>query len=88
GTVYDLKNLIKTALSPQFDDIAAKDLILWRVSILITDDDDEIPILLNIGTSGKRKLGPATILSRVFPQELPEETVLIMDCPTKCQDLC
>ncbi|KAF9203681.1 hypothetical protein BGZ59_001488 [Podila verticillata] len=77
-TVGDLKNLIvKGDQAPAFKDVASKDLTLWRVSIPI--DDDEVPILLNnVPDKDKKKLGPATRLSKVFPEELPEETVHII----------
>ncbi|KAG0005725.1 hypothetical protein BGZ80_005404, partial [Entomortierella chlamydospora] len=78
-TVGGLKDAIKTALSPQFDDITAKDLTLWRVSIPITEDNDNIPILLNnVANKDKKKPGPATHLSKVFTSELPEETINII----------
>ncbi|KAF9304398.1 hypothetical protein BG003_001713, partial [Podila horticola] len=63
-TIGVLKDFIKTKKAPRFDDVAADELTLWRVSILITDDDDEIPILLNNVNSDKKKLGPATRLSK------------------------
>lgn len=47
--VSELKDLIKTTLAPQLDDIAASELALWRVSIPDDDDDDdddESPALL------------------------------------------
>ncbi|KAF9317536.1 hypothetical protein BG006_003362, partial [Podila minutissima] len=81
-TVGDLKNLIVNGdQAPAFKDVASKVLILWRVSIPI--DDDKVPILLNSVTDkDKTKLGPATRLSKVFPKELPEETVhVITQCP-------
>jgi hypothetical protein len=76
NTVDDLKNLIKTRKSPEFDDVAADKLKLWRVSIPITDED-EVPIVLN-SFDEKKKLGPATRLSRVFPEDPPEETIHII----------
>ncbi|KAG0015829.1 hypothetical protein BGZ81_011501 [Podila clonocystis] len=77
-TVGDLKNLIVNGdQAPAFKDVASKDLTLWRVSIPI--EDDEVPILLNNVThKDKKKLGPATRLSKVFPEELAEETVHII----------
>ncbi|KAG0080939.1 hypothetical protein BGZ92_000406 [Podila epicladia] len=77
-TIGSLKQCIKTDKTPRFDDVAADELTLWRVSVPITDDNDEIPILLSSVTSNKKKLGPATRLSKVFPEELPEETVHIL----------
>ncbi|KAG0364681.1 hypothetical protein BGX24_004493 [Mortierella sp. AD032] len=47
-----------------------------RFSIPITDDDDEVPVTLN-SFDEKKKLGPATRLSKVFPEDLPEETLHI-----------
>jgi hypothetical protein len=47
-TVGELKDKIKTKKAPRFDDVAADELSLWRVSIPDDDDDDddEIPIVL------------------------------------------
>ncbi|KAG0333971.1 hypothetical protein BG000_008756, partial [Podila horticola] len=77
-TVDGLKKLIKTEKAPRFDDVAADELILWRATIPITDDDDEIAILVKNIASNKKKLGPATRLAKVFPEELQEETVHIV----------
>ncbi|KAG0247900.1 hypothetical protein BGZ95_008357, partial [Linnemannia exigua] len=78
-TVGDLKNIIINGdQAPAFKDVASKDLTLWRVSIPITEDD-ELPILLNnVADKDRKKLGPATRLSKVFPEELPEETVHVI----------
>ncbi|KAG0340216.1 hypothetical protein BG000_000381 [Podila horticola] len=75
-TVGELKKLIKAEKTNDFIGVDADKLTMWCVSIPITNDDDEIPILLNNVTSDKKKLGPATRLSKVFPEELPEETRL------------
>lgn len=76
-TVGDLKNLIVNEdQAPAFKDVASEDLTFWRVSIPI--DDDEVLILLKNITSNKKKLGPAIRLFKVFPKELPEETVHIV----------
>ncbi|KAF9314604.1 hypothetical protein BG003_003982 [Podila horticola] len=64
-TIGDLKDLIKTKKTPEFDDIAADKLTLWRVTIPITDDDNEIPILLNNITSDRKKFGPKPLTSFV-----------------------
>ncbi|KAF8927286.1 hypothetical protein BGZ47_002237, partial [Haplosporangium gracile] len=76
-TVDDLKNLIKSALSPQFDDIAAKDLSLWSVSITDDDNDDEVPILLS-NQPEKKKLKATAKVSKVFGTSVPEDTIHIM----------
>jgi len=74
-----LKDLIKTKKTPRFDDVAADELTLWRVSIPIADDDDEVSIQFNnVATEDKKKLGPATRLSKVFSGDLPEETIHIL----------
>jgi hypothetical protein len=75
-TVTFLKDKIKEKKAPEFDDIAADKLTLWHVCVAITDDD-ELPVLLD-RLNEKKKLGPATRISKVFTEELPEETVHIM----------
>ncbi|KAF9578388.1 hypothetical protein BGW38_005836 [Lunasporangiospora selenospora] len=75
--IADLKDAIKARLSPQFDAIAAKDLILWRVSILLPDDEDEQSILLD-KISEKKKLQALSKLSKVFDTDLPEGTIHIV----------
>ncbi|KAF9310445.1 hypothetical protein BG003_008544 [Podila horticola] len=77
-SIGNLKKLIKTEKAPEFDDIAADKLTLWRVSIPITDGD-ELPILLdNVADKDKKKLRPVTRLSKVFPANIPEETINII----------
>ncbi|KAK5796915.1 hypothetical protein F5H01DRAFT_401324 [Linnemannia elongata] len=63
------QGLIKTTLSPQFDDITAKD-SLWRVSIH-DDDDNDLPVLLD-SVPVKKKLRATNKLSMVFDADLPE----------------
>ncbi|KAF9951961.1 hypothetical protein BGZ70_000791 [Mortierella alpina] len=78
-TVGELKDLIKAKKAIDFQDVDADKLTLSRVNIPIIDDDDETPIALDhVNKSDKKKLGPATRLSKVFPEELPEETVHII----------
>ncbi|KAF9272527.1 hypothetical protein BGZ68_002332, partial [Mortierella alpina] len=78
-TVDHLKKFIKTEIPDTFNGVDAKDLTVWRVSIPIIEDNDELPILLNnVPEKERKKLGPATRLSRVFPEDLPEETVHII----------
>lgn len=66
-TVDGLKKEIKHQKAPGFDDIAADELTLWRVSIPVADDNDEVddnndlPILLNnIPKNDKKKLKAVT----------------------------
>jgi len=78
-TVDDLKDLIKTKKAPRFDDVAADELTLWRVSILITRDNSEIPILFNnIAKEEKEKLHPADDLSDIFDEKPPKKTIHII----------
>ncbi|KAG0279026.1 H(+)-transporting V1 sector ATPase subunit A [Linnemannia gamsii] len=77
-TVDDLKEHIKTKKSPEFDDIAADKLTLWSVSILITRDYSEIPILFNnIAKEEKEKLHPADDLSDIFDEKPPKKPIHI-----------
>ncbi|KAK5797024.1 hypothetical protein F5H01DRAFT_385359 [Linnemannia elongata] len=75
-TIGDFKDLIKTTLSPQFDDITAKDLALWRVSIH-DDDDNDLPVLLD-SVPVKKKLRATNKLSMVFDADLPEDTIHVI----------
>ncbi|KAF9089137.1 hypothetical protein BGX23_006905 [Mortierella sp. AD031] len=88
-TVDDLKNFIKAKKTPEFDDIAADKLTLWCVSVAITDDDEELPISLD-SLNEKKKLGPATRLSKVFPEDLPDETIniIVQRRPPGCGKTC
>ncbi|KAG0349895.1 hypothetical protein BG005_010571 [Podila minutissima] len=72
-TVDDLKDQIKTKKAPEFDDIAADKLALWRVSIK-DDSDDDIPSELD-SVPEKRRLKVTTKLSKAFETELPEDTI-------------
>ncbi|KAF9323777.1 hypothetical protein BG006_001162 [Podila minutissima] len=77
--LYHLKTLIKAEKTNDFSDVDADKLTIWRVTIPIADDDNEIPIQLhNVATEDKKKLGPATRLSKVFSGDLPEETIHII----------
>jgi hypothetical protein len=66
-TVDGLKKVIKAEKTPRFDDIAADELTLWCVCVEITDDEEELPIVLD-KLNEKKKLGPATRISKVFPR--------------------
>ncbi|KAF9922893.1 hypothetical protein BGZ67_010221, partial [Mortierella alpina] len=78
-TVDDLKELIKNKKAPEFDDIAVDRLTLWRVSIPMTRDNDELPILFNnISKEEKEKLHPADDLSDIFDEKPPKKTIHII----------
>lgn len=66
-TVDGLKKLITTEETNDLSDVDADKLTLSSVSISITE-------LTHIASSGKKRPGPATRLSKVFTEELPEET--------------
>ncbi|CAO3568650.1 unnamed protein product [Mortierella alpina] len=76
-TVDDLKNLVKTALSPQFDDIAAKDLTLWRVAHPVIAANKHQPVLLN-AIDSHTELDPTDDISEVFEQQPPKKTIHII----------
>ncbi|KAG0195634.1 hypothetical protein BGX28_000948, partial [Mortierella sp. GBA30] len=77
-TIGELKKVIKAEKTPEFDDLAADKLTLWRVTVAIADDNEELPILLD-NLREKKKLSPATrIFSKMFTEELPEETIHII----------
>ncbi|KAG0365754.1 hypothetical protein BGX24_003978 [Mortierella sp. AD032] len=76
-TVDHLKNLLKTALTPQFDDLPAKDLTLWRVSIPLAPKKDRKDISLG-DVPLKEELDETDDLSDVFPDKLPKKTIHII----------
>ncbi|KAF8924597.1 hypothetical protein BGZ58_001629 [Dissophora ornata] len=65
-----LKKAIKAEKTSRFDDVAADELTLWRVSIPDDDDDDEQIILLN-NVSEKKKLKATTKLSKSLRLSYP-----------------
>ncbi|KAG0366522.1 hypothetical protein BGZ54_005232 [Gamsiella multidivaricata] len=78
NAIGNLKELIKAKKTPKFDDLAADELTLWRVSVRITDDD-ELPIVLStLKENEKKKLCPTTRLPKVFTEEPPEEAIHII----------
>ena len=78
-TIGDFKDLIKTALSPQYDDIAAKDFTLWRVSIPVVPANRHKPIFLNEAES-LVELDPTYDVSEVFPSrgKLPKKMIYVI----------
>lgn len=77
--VSDLKKLIKIEKAPRFDDVAADELTLWRVSLPIGSADDELPITLNaMADGGKRKLGLTDELLDVFGKKPPKKTIHVV----------
>ncbi|KAF8944218.1 hypothetical protein BGZ47_004524, partial [Haplosporangium gracile] len=77
-TVDDLRVFISAR--PEIGALS-KDLALWRVSIPIVDDNDELPILLdNVADKDKKKLDPTDDVSEVFPSrdKLPKKTIHVI----------
>ncbi|OAQ22287.1 hypothetical protein K457DRAFT_345756 [Linnemannia elongata AG-77] len=75
-TIGDLKELIKTKKTNDFQDVDADKLTLWRVSIP-DDDDNDLPVLLD-SVPEKKKLKATTRLLKVFDTELPDDTIHII----------
>ncbi|KAF9948463.1 hypothetical protein BGZ70_002210, partial [Mortierella alpina] len=76
-TVGHLKKLIKTEMSPEFDDITAEKLTLWQVAIPTTKNDEEGPISLET-MSEKSKLLPTARLSKLYINCPAEDTIHIL----------
>ncbi|KAF9297438.1 hypothetical protein BGZ74_009829 [Mortierella antarctica] len=79
-TISDLKKLIKTVKTPpRFDDIAADELTLWRISIPVVLANKHRPVVVsNIQSESKIKLDPKDDLSDVFEDQPPKETIHIL----------
>ncbi|KAF9177733.1 hypothetical protein BGZ51_008414 [Haplosporangium sp. Z 767] len=73
-TVDHLKDIIKAKNAVEFKDVDAKDLMLWYVSIPVTENDDELSILLD-ALNEKKDLGPTTRLSKLFAGTPPKDTI-------------
>ncbi|KAF9119142.1 hypothetical protein BGX30_004059 [Mortierella sp. GBA39] len=86
-TVGGLKILIKTEKTNDFRNLDADKLTLWRVSIPIIDGNEEIPIRFDdVADKDKKKLRPVTRLSKVFPDDLPEDMIhIIVKLPPPAQ---
>ena len=77
-TVDDLKNLIvKGDQAPAFRDVAAKDLILWRVSLPVITANKHKPIVLS-KIDFKTELDPTDDMSDVFADNPPKKTIHII----------
>ncbi|KFH62119.1 hypothetical protein MVEG_11758 [Podila verticillata NRRL 6337] len=76
-TVDHLKDLIKAKKAPEFNDIAADKLTLWRVSIPIVPPNKRKPIVLTEVKSAA-ELDPTDDLSDVFEEKQPKKTIHVM----------
>ncbi|KAG0071922.1 hypothetical protein BGZ92_004149 [Podila epicladia] len=81
-TVDDLKKAIKTEKTNAFEGVDANNLILWSVSIPVSDDDDdddEVPVYIdNIPKDGKKKLKATRELHGVFGDEAAKNMIHII----------
>ncbi|KAG0374252.1 hypothetical protein BGX24_010637 [Mortierella sp. AD032] len=82
-TTGDLRDLIKAKKAPRFDDVDANRFTLWQVLVPINgNDNNNLSVLLvKVPDKDRKKLGPATRLSKVFPEDLPDETVHLIVQP-------
>ncbi|KAI8359578.1 hypothetical protein B0O80DRAFT_233929 [Mortierella sp. GBAus27b] len=76
-TIGDLKDLIKTKQTPDFDDIAAKSLTLWRVSLPVVPKKDRKAISL-AEVPSKEELDETDDISDVFEEKPPKKTIHII----------
>ncbi|KAF9577962.1 hypothetical protein BGW38_006509 [Lunasporangiospora selenospora] len=80
-TVGELKKIIKTEKTPEFDDIAADKLTLWSVSIPDDDDDDDddVPMVLDkVNNKDKKKLRATRGVLEVFLDKPPKNTIHVI----------
>ncbi|KAI8594854.1 hypothetical protein EDD21DRAFT_65187, partial [Dissophora ornata] len=76
-TIGDLKDAIKAKKAPRLDDVAADELILWRVSIPLVPKKDRKNISLSDVLS-KEELDETDDLSHVFKVMPPKKTIHII----------
>ncbi|KAI1295239.1 hypothetical protein EDD11_007888 [Mortierella claussenii] len=78
-TIGNLKDLIKAKQSPDFDDVAANKLTLWRVSV---PDDNPGSVITIAALDSKTELStPRTPLSQLFPKSSDVNTYIIVQRP-------
>ncbi|KAG0240934.1 hypothetical protein BGW41_006502 [Actinomortierella wolfii] len=78
-SIGELKELIRTALTPQFDDILAKDLTLW--SVTIADSIDTAPISIKNVLENEREQLKSTSEVSIFGAILPADTIHVIVQP-------
>ncbi|KAG0041779.1 hypothetical protein BGZ83_001320 [Gryganskiella cystojenkinii] len=76
-TIGSLKKAIKDEKTPRFDDVAADELILWRVSIPVLPKKDRKEISL-AAVPSKEELDETDEINDVFEQTLPKKTIHII----------
>ncbi|KAF7728461.1 hypothetical protein EC973_006014 [Apophysomyces ossiformis] len=73
----DLKKVIKAEKSPRFDDIAADELKLWRVSIPYIPTNRDITVSLD-SLDIKEQLDPISVIADVFQESPAKRAIHIM----------
>ncbi|KAI1296061.1 hypothetical protein EDD11_007609 [Mortierella claussenii] len=82
-----LKDLIKSEKTPEYDDIAADRLTLWRVTIPSDENAGDESIITLDDQDAKTKLGnPRTSLSEQLPESLDDNTYILVQRPLACVD--
>ena len=76
-TVDGLKKLTKNEKTPRFDDVAADELTLWRVSIPVVPATKHKPIVLT-EIDSTTELDPRDDLSDVLEDKPPKKTIHII----------
>ncbi|KAI8595763.1 hypothetical protein EDD21DRAFT_408870 [Dissophora ornata] len=76
STVDQLRDLIKAKQTVALSDVNASELMLWHVSVLITDDGQDFPILQDALNPNKPR--PTSKLSSVFGKHVPEDSIHII----------
>ncbi|KAF9323290.1 hypothetical protein BG006_001596, partial [Podila minutissima] len=77
--VDDLKDLIKTKQSPDFDDVVANKLTLWRVTI--PEDKQSAAITIDALRDKTELNDPRELLSELFPENPDRNTYIIVQRP-------
>ncbi|KAG0195067.1 hypothetical protein BGX28_002366, partial [Mortierella sp. GBA30] len=82
-TIGQLKDAIKAKKAPRFDDVAADELTLWRVTLPLVPLKDRKPIILSKVESAT-ELDPGNDISDEFEEKLPKKTIhLIVQRPPR-----
>ncbi|RUS18357.1 hypothetical protein BC937DRAFT_88854, partial [Endogone sp. FLAS-F59071] len=80
SSIAKLKDLIKQAKTPRFNDIAARELTLWKVNISIDDEEALAGVLLE--DNEEEDIQKLLLTWNVFPDELEEDKInVIVKCP-------
>jgi hypothetical protein len=77
-TIGELKDAIKAKKSPEFNDIAADKLTLWKVSIPSTEDEDESPIILGAQSDRNKLVHPTSKIAKYFQDGADGEHIHII----------